>query len=94
MWKTLTSGPILVHIYPLFYINLHVKNRSNIMHDMIKIFCLKKKKNVLFFVWVMLGPYIKSMGTRGNEMSSNAALITMKTYVEQGETILKPVFHI
>ena len=47
MWKTLTSlaiwglggggdfnnqtGPILVHIYPLFYINLHVKYRSNIM---------------------------------------------------------------
>ena len=45
MWKTLTSlaicsgglgfnnqtGPILVHIYPLFHINLHVKYRSNIM---------------------------------------------------------------
>ena len=45
MWKTLTSlaiwgpgggggfnnqtGPILVHIYPFFYINLHVKYRSN-----------------------------------------------------------------
>ena len=29
------TGPILVHIYPLFYINLHVKYRSNIMHDMI-----------------------------------------------------------
>ena len=40
---------------------------------------------------VMLGPYIKS---RGTEMSSNAALITMETYVQQGETIWKPVFHI
>ena len=25
------TGPILVHIYPLFYIKLHVKYRSNIM---------------------------------------------------------------
>ena len=42
----------------------------------------------------MLGPYIKSRGTRGTKMSSNAALITMETYVQQEETILKPVFHI
>ena len=41
----------------------------------------------------MLGPYIKSRGTRVTEMSSNAALITMETYVQQGETIWKPVFH-
>ena len=47
MWKTLTSlaiwepggegfnnrtGPILVHIYPLFYTNLHVKYRSNMIN--------------------------------------------------------------
>ena len=38
----------------------------------------------------MLGPYIKSRDTRGTEMSSNAALITMETYAQQGET----VFHI
>ena len=42
----------------------------------------------------MLGPYIKSRGTRATEMSSNATLITMETYVEQGETIWKLVFHI
>ena len=41
----------------------------------------------------MLGPYIKSRGTRGTEMSANAALITLETYVQQGETIWKPVFH-
>ena len=35
----------------------------------------------------MLGPYIKSSGTRATEMSSNAALIIMETYVQQGETI-------
>ena len=36
---------------------------------------------------VMLGPYIKSRVTRAIKMSSNAALITMETYVQQGETI-------
>ena len=35
----------------------------------------------------MLGPYIKSRGTRGTEMSANADLITMETYVQQEETI-------
>ena len=50
----------------------------------------KTLKNKLFFIFfgVMLGPYIKSRGTRGTEMSANADLITMETsmYV-QGETI-------
>ena len=42
----------------------------------------KNKKNKLFFIFfgVMLGPYIKSI--RGTEMSANAALITMETYVQ------------
>ena len=42
----------------------------------------------------MLGPYIKSRGSRGTEMSANADLITVETYVQQRETIWKPVFHI
>ena len=42
----------------------------------------------------MLGPYIKSRGTRGTKMSANAALITVETYVHQGETIWKPFFHL
>ena len=41
----------------------------------------------------MLGPYIKSRGTRGTKMSANADLITVETYV-QGETIWKPFFHL
>ena len=32
----------------------------------------------------MLGPYMKSRGTRGTKMSANADLITVETYV-QGE---------
>ena len=48
----------------------------------------------------MLGPYIKSRGTRGTKMSANADLITVETYdniisyVQQGETIWKPFFHL
>ena len=41
----------------------------------------------------MLGPYIKSTSIRATEISANAALITMETYVQQGETIWKPIFH-
>ena len=33
----------------------------------------------------MLGPYIQSRGTRGTKMSANADLITVETYVQQGE---------
>ena len=40
-----------------------------------------------FLFRVMLGPYIKSRGTRGTKMSANADLITVETYVQQGETI-------
>ena len=64
---------------------------------MIKPFNFKNKiKKIFYFLFfgVMLGPYIKSRGTRATEMSSNAALITMETYVQQGETIWKPVFQI
>ena len=35
----------------------------------------------------MLDPYIKSRGTRGTKISANADLITVETYVQQGETI-------
>ena len=42
----------------------------------------------------MLGPYINSRGIRATEMSANADLITVETYVQQGETIWKPVFHL
>ena len=42
----------------------------------------------------MLGPYIKFRGTRGTNMSANVDLIRVETYVQQGETIWKPVFHL
>ena len=37
---------------------------------------MKKNKD---FLWVMLGPYINSKGTRGTNISANADLITVET---------------
>ena len=76
------TGPILVHIYPLFNNNLHVKYRSNLIRTF-RVKIIKKS----FFFGVMLDPYIKSRGTRGTKMSANADLTTVETYVQQGETI-------
>ena len=36
-----------------------------------------------------MGPYINSRGIRGAEMSANAALITMDTYVQQGNSVAR-----
>ena len=90
------TGPILVHIYPPFNNSLHVKYRSNLIRTFwVKIKNMKKIKLFFFFFFgVMLGPYIKSRGTRGTKMSANADLITVETYVQQGETIWKPFFHL
>ena len=48
---------------------------------------MKTIKPIYVFFGVLLGPYIKSRGTRGTEMSANADLITVETNVLQGETI-------
>ena len=78
------TGPIMVHIYTLIYMNLHVKYGSN----PIRTFWVKIQniKNKIHFFRVMLVPYIKSRGTGGTKMSANADLITMETYVQQGKT--------
>ena len=39
------------------------------------------------FLGVMLGPFIKSNGTGGTNMSANANLITVETYVQQGKQL-------
>ena len=41
-----------------------------------------------------VGPLHKIQGYQGTKMSANADLITVETYVQQGETIWKPVFHL
>ena len=47
--------------------------------------CDENKKLIVF--GVMVGPYIKSRGTEGTKMSANADLITLETYVQQGEQL-------
>ena len=37
----------------------------------------------------MLGPYIKSRGTRGTKMSANVDLITVETYGGGGASIIR-----
>ena len=44
-------------------------------------------KQINLFFGDMMGHYIKSRSTRGTNMSANADLITVETYVQQGETI-------
>ena len=86
-WFTSILSFILIYMSNIEAISWYDKN--------LLIFKIKKIKIYIYFFFfvVMFGPYIKSRGTRGTEMSSNAALITMETYVQQGETIWKPVFH-
>ena len=51
------TGPILVHIYPLFYINLHVKYRSNMMWNGCKhfvYFCVCEILKVQSHFWLIL----------------------------------------
>ena len=69
------TGPILVHIYPLLNNNVHVQYRSNLIRTL--------RVQIQFFFGVMLGPYIKSRGTRVTGMSANADLTTVETYVQQ-----------
>ena len=76
----------------IFNNNLHVKYRSNMIRTFGEINFIFF--GVMFFSGSFLNPYIKSRGSRGTEMSENADLITVETYVQQGETIWKPVFHI
>ena len=45
------TGPILVHIYPLFNNNLHIKFRSNLIRTFwVKIKNMKKKKKKIFYL--------------------------------------------
>ena len=79
----------------LFNNNVHVKYRSNLIRAFrVNIKNMRKNKIIFIFFGVKLGPYIKSRGSRGTEMSANADHITVETYVQQGETIWKLVFHI
>ena len=60
------TGPILVHIYPLFNNNLHVKYRSNLIRTFwVKIKNMKKTKKTKFRGHV--GPLHKIQGYQGHQ---------------------------
>ena len=61
------KGPILVHIYPLFNNNLHVKYRSNLIRTFwVKIKNMKKNKRNFFFGG-HVGPLHKNQGYQGHQ---------------------------
>ena len=57
------TGPILVHIYPLFNNNLHIQFRSNLIRTFwVKIQILKK-----YIIWGHVGPLHKIQGYQGHQ---------------------------
>ena len=65
------TGPILVHIYTLFYINLHVKYRSNRIKNLLSFL---NKKNTFFFLFRgHVGPLHKIQGYQGHRNVSKCS---------------------
>ena len=52
----------------------------------------KYEKKTAFFFRGHVGPLYKIQGYRGTNMSANADLITVETYVQQGKTIENQFF--
>ena len=66
--------------YLLIYINLHVKQGSNLIITFgVEIKNMKKNTFFVVFFGGPAGRYIKSMGTGDTKMSANADLITVET---------------
>ena len=81
------TGPILVHIYPLIYINLHVKYGSNLIRTFwVKIQNMKKKNH---FFEVMLG-----QGYRGAPKCQQMQTSSQWRHMYNKGKQLKLVFHI
>ena len=79
------TGPILVHIYPLIYINLHVKYGSNL----IRTFRVKIKKIISESYW---GPFHKIQGYRGHQNGSKCRPHHGGDVCTARENNLKPFF--
>ena len=67
------TGPILVHIYPLFYINLHVKYRSNMIKNLLSFKIKNIKKNISYFFRDHVGPLHKIQGYQGHRNVSKCS---------------------
>ena len=62
------AGPILVHIYPPFNNNLHVKYRSNLIRTFwVKIQNMKNKINFILFFRGHVGPLHNLQGYQGHQ---------------------------
>ena len=82
------TGPILVHIYPLIYINLHVQYGSNLRRTFWVIIKNMKKINTNFiFFGVNLGPFVKSRGSGGTKCQKMQTSSQWRPYVQQGKKI-------
>ena len=73
-------GPSLVHIYPLFIL-IYMPNIEAIYDKNLLNFKIKQNKKIKLF-FIFFGALHKIQGYQGTEMSANAALITMETYVQ------------
>ena len=81
------GGSILVHIYPLIYINLHVKYGSNLIRTLwVKI--------LFHFFGVLGGPLHKTHGHRGHQNVSKCRPHHSGDICKTRENNWKPVFHI
>ena len=85
------TGLILVHIYPLFNNNLHVKYRSNLIRTFwVKIKNMKKLNKI----GVMLGPLHKIQGYQGHQDVSKRRPHHSGDICTTRGNNLKPVFHL
>ena len=75
-------GPISVRIYHLIYVNLHVKHGSNLIRTLLINPKYEKHGILSYLLGPEGGPYVKSRGTK---MPTNADLIILETYVQQGK---------
>ena len=76
--------PILVHIYPLFIL-IYMSNMDAIWWELLELKYKLWKKRYCFRCHG--GPLHKIQWYRGTKMSANADLITLETYVQQGEQL-------
>ena len=74
-------GPVSVRIYHLIYVNIHVKYGSTC--NLIRTLLIKilNMKNMVFC-------HIFWAESRGTKMPTNADLIILETYVQQGKSLI------
>ena len=92
------TGPILVHIYPPFNNNLHVKYRSNLIRTFwVKIKNMKKIKlfNLIYFFRGHVGPLHKTQGYQGHQnVSKRRPHHSGDIFTTRGNNLKKKKIHL